>query len=78
MTMKHEALRLFLAVTALILTAMLTNPNDSQENIGVEKSPSHAQKISSYQKKSHRFFFRKMKKRVAVASDSHRKTAVTD
>ena len=38
MTIKHEALRLFLAVTALILTAMISNPNDSQGGLGIDKT----------------------------------------
>jgi hypothetical protein len=77
MTIKHEALRLFLAVTALILTAMLTTPNDVQDKIGIEKIPSGTRKVI-ITKKTNSYFFRKYKKNMAIASDARRKVGATD
>jgi hypothetical protein len=42
MKMMNEALRMFLAVTALILTAMLTNPSADAPGTGPEDQPKMA------------------------------------
>jgi hypothetical protein len=78
MTMKHEALRLFLALTALILTVMLTNPNDPKGSIGIDKNPSYSSRKITSAKKKERFLFKHSKKRVALALILKHKTANAD
>lgn len=48
MKMMNEALRMFLAVTALILTAMLTNPSaEAPTNKGSEMRPKLAKVVKA-------------------------------
>ncbi|MFN7729135.1 MAG: hypothetical protein ACK5P7_08270 [Bdellovibrio sp.] len=47
MKMMNEALRMFLAVTALILTAMLTNPSAETPGAGPQNQPKMAKASKS-------------------------------